>query len=582
MGLGSFMEKAKTWATAKHFDEATRDQIGALLAADNQQELAERFEGELEFGTAGLRGVLGLGSLRMNEYTVARAAGGLAKCLLELYPEARKGGVVVGYDCRQGSEEFAGVCAQVLCAAGIPVKLFTRLTPTPLVPFAARRLGAFAGVMVTSSHNPPKYNGVKVYWTNGAQIISPVDQQIAQRMGDDWGQTPARMELAAARKAGLLVDLGEDVMEAYVDWAVKTATPRGVTGLKVLYTPLGGTGYAFVRDIFQKAGFVDFKVVPEERDPDPAFAGLSAPNPELPAAWKRSLELAKKEGSDLLLATDGDGDRIGVAVRDRQGGYTLLTGNQIGCIMLHYLLEQRRENGWTGREFAVSSVVSTPLTARICEHFGARFRETLTGFKWMGNVTEELVAAGGDFVLAFEEAFGVTFGDSRDKDGMTSILLLSEAAARSALRGKSLLDYLDEIYVECGLHLEDAAEKFYEGVEGPARMASVLGGLRKHCPARLAGVPVVAVRDVLEGVIRRDGRTEPFNELPRQDLLSFYLEDGSWVSVRPSGTEPKVKAYVGVVLQTSAKTLEADRALALGRLEGLKAAAAALLAGKVE
>jgi phosphomannomutase len=577
MAAKGFLDKARTWAEAKHFDQATRAQVGQWLEAGAEGELAERFEGELEFGTAGLRGVLGLGSLRMNEYTVARAAGGLARCLLELYPEARTGGVVVGYDCRQGSEEFAAVCAEVLCAAGLPVKLFSALTPTPLVPFAATRLGAFAGVMVTSSHNPPKYNGVKVYWTNGAQIVSPVDQQIAQRMGDDWGQAPARMELAEARRRGLLVDLGEELVDAYVDWAVKTATPRGVTGLKVLYTPLGGTGYRFVRDIFQRAGFADFQVVPEERDPDPAFAGLPAPNPELPVAWKRALEQARKGGVDLVLATDGDGDRIGVAVRARDGEYKLLSGNQIGCIMLHYLLEYRRETGWTGREFAVSSVVSTPLARRICEHFGARFTETLTGFKWMGNVTEELVAAGGDFVLAFEEAFGVTFGDSRDKDGMTSILLLSEAAARSALRGKTLLEYLDDIFTECGLCLEDAAERFYEGVEGPAKMASVLGGLREHSPETIAGVPVVAVRDVLTGELRRDGRVEPFTALPKQDLLSFYLEDGSWVSVRPSGTEPKVKAYVGVVLETQPKALEEDRARAKARLENLKQAAAKLL-----
>jgi phosphomannomutase len=248
--------------------------------------------------------------------------------------------------------------------------------------------------------------------------------------------------------------------------------------------------------------------------------------------------------------------------------------------MLHYLLEYRKEQGWTGREFAVSSVVSTPLTGRICQHFGAAFRETLTGFKWMGNVSEELVAAGGDFVLAFEEAFGVTFGDSRDKDGMTSILLLAEAAARSALRGKTLLDYLDEIFIQCGLHLEDAAEKFYEGVEGPARMAQVLGGLRQTPPAALAGVPVVAVRDVLNGVFQRAGVREPYTALPKQDLLTFYLEDGSWVSVRPSGTEPKVKAYVGVVVETSAKGLAEDRGRARARLESLKAQAAGLLAGE--
>lgn len=571
------VKKAGAWL-GEGFDKLTRDHVWGLVSARNERELAECFGGELEFGTAGLRGILGIGSLRMNRYTVARAAYGLARCLMERYPLAAAAGVVIGYDCRRDSDVFARVTAEVLCAAGIRAFLFDSMVGTPQVPFAIRRLAAFAGVMITSSHNPPQYNGVKVYWGSGAQIISPVDKEIAERMPDDWSFVVPRISLDEATEKGLLKMLGGEFIRSYADWAVETATPRDLGGVKVVYTPLGGMGWRFVSEAFSRAGCPDPIVVPEERDPSPSFAGLAAPNPEIPATLTRALALAREQQADLILATDGDSDRIGVAVADSGGDFVLLSGNQVGVLMLAYLLEYRKETCWTGREFAVSSVVSTPMSARICAHYGARFVETLTGFKWMGSVSEELVQQGGDFVLAFEEAFGVTFGDSRDKDGVISVLLLAELASYCKIRGLTLLDWLDRLYQRHGLHLEDAAERFYEGVEGKPAMARVLSGLRAEPPAQLAGSRVVRVRDVLRGVVIEDGAETPVTHLPSQDLLTFYTEDGSWVSIRPSGTEPKVKAYVGVVLPCTPVDMKQKKAEARERLALLKREAESLLA----
>lgn len=546
------MEIAKQWA-AEPFDAATRAEIQALIDANDTETITNRFGDCLHFGTAGLRGVMGAGRTMMNGYMIAKASKALAQCLIEEYgDEAVKRGVVVGYDCRHHSEEFAQITAGVLAANGIKVYLYDRLTPTNLVPFAVRRKNAYAGVMVTSSHNPKKYNGYKVFWSNGAQIISPVDAQVASRM-DKLGDTGNDgISIEDGVKKGLIEMLGDDAINEYVDWVVKSAVHTGANDVDIVYTPLGGTGWDCASKSFAKAGFKKVRVVEEEKTPDPEFAGLDAPNPERLDTWPRALKMAKEVNAEIVLANDGDADRLGVAI-PFNGEYKLLGGNQIGALMLYYIINNLPEDKRNTDSFAICSVVSSPLTRAICEGMGVDFQETLTGFKWMGNVADERVKRGQNFLFAYEEAFGFTYSDARDKDGIISVLLLAELAADCKAKGKKVSDILDEIYVKFGIHVEDAAEKFYEGLSGKDTMTNVLANLRNNPPHAIAGIDVASVRDLLNSKISdlKTGEVAPVIHLPKQDMLTFYLADNSWISLRPSGTEPKLKAYLGVINPTS-------------------------------
>ncbi len=576
------LDKAKTiaaqWAEPP-FDEATRREVRTLLDQNDEEAILDRFGREMEFGTAGLRGIMGAGIYYMNEYTIARAARGLADCLHTHYPDAAKRGVVIGYDCRHHSETFARITASVIAATGIRTYLYTRLGPTPLVPFAVRRLHAKVGIMITSSHNPKAYNGFKVYWENGAQIIAPLDTQIAECIA----RAPEyhlieRLTMEQAIADGKINLLDDAAIGLYTDWAARTAAQRDARMVRVLYTPLHGTGYFCMHQAFEKAGFNDFHVVEAQRDPDPEFPTVSAPNPEKEDSLDMAREEAARIDADLIVASDGDTDRIGVAVRDSDGRYVTLTGNQIGTLMLYYLFDCLREKkALTGKEFAVASVVSSPMPAALCSFFGAEFHQTLTGFKWMGNVAEELVAQGKHFVLAYEEAFGVTFGDSRDKDAVISILLMSEAAAYCKQHGETLLHLMDRMYCDCGLYLEAAAEKNYEGAEGALQMDTIMKEIREHPPEAIQGSPVALMRDVLSGIEYKNGVACGRVDLPSQNLIYFVLEDRSWLAIRPSGTEPKIKAYLGVVQPTTSEGIAADRQTLSTKLAALREAAVNLL-----
>lgn len=569
---------ARQWAEAP-FDAETRQSVAKWLAEGDEQQILKRFGREMEFGTAGLRGIMGPGTFYMNQYSVARSTRGLADCLNALYPQAKSAGVVVGYDCRHNSEGFAAVTAGVLAAAGIKVYLYDRLTPTPLVPFAVRRLKAQCGIMITSSHNPKQYNGYKVFWENGAQIIAPLDKEISAYIEKVPGYTGIEtLSIEEGVQQGLIRMLGAEETGAYTDWAAATATLRDVQDACILYTPLHGTGYPFVSETFGKIGFSDFHVVPEQRDPDGAFPTVSAPNPEKPDAFDLALQQAAALNADLIIATDGDSDRIGSVVRRADGSYQVLNGNQIATLLLYYILGfYKDENKIKKSQFAVCSVVSSPLTARICAYYGIGFRQTLTGFKWMGNVAEQLVQDGGEFVLAFEEAFGVTFGDSRDKDGVTAIALISEAVAWYKQQGRTLLDLLDEIYLNCGLHLEGAAEKVYDGADGRERMNGVMDRLRRRPPETVNGSRVVRFDDILNGTSLLNGKQTAPVDLPAQNLLIFTLEDDSWIAVRPSGTEPKIKAYLGIVQLVSAADLQEQKKIQADKVQALEAAARQML-----
>ena len=572
------MEIAKQWA-AEPFDADTRAEVQALIDKNDIETIKNRFGASMQFGTAGLRGVMGAGRTMMNAYMIAKASTALALCLEEEYgDDAVHRGVVVGYDCRHNSEKFAKVTAGVLAANGIQVYLYDRLTPTNLVPFAIRKMGAFAGVMITSSHNPKVYNGYKVFWGNGAQIISPVDAQVASRMDKlpDIGNHAMSVEEGVER--GLIRMLGEETIEAYVDWVVKSAVHTGATDVDIVYTPLGGTGWDCARRSFEKAGFKKVRVVEEEKTPSGDFAGLDAPNPERLDTWPRALKLAKDVHAEIVLANDGDADRLGVAI-PFNGEYKLLGGNQIGALMLYYLINHLPEDKRNTDSFAICSVVSSPLTRAICEGMGVDFQETLTGFKWMGNVADERVKRGQNFIFAYEEAFGFTYSDARDKDGIISVVLLAELAADCKANGRKVSDILDEIYIRFGIHLEDAAEKFYEGLSGKDTMTKVLADLRNNPPHAIAGIDVVRVRDLLNSNIRNlaDDSVEPVIHLPKQDMLTFYLADNSWISLRPSGTEPKLKAYLGVICPTSEHEYPVLKAAAAVKLERIKNAVKQML-----
>ena len=571
------IESATRW-TQEPFDAATRQEVQQLIDADDTKALNDRFGMTLAFGTAGLRGIMGAGNAMMNEYTLTQAARGLGEYLAE-HPQEGLEGVVVGFDGRYNSRRFGQLTAQVLCECGIKVYLFKDVAPTPLIPFTLRRLKASAGVVVTSSHNSKEYNGFKVYAANGAQIISPVDEEIAARMAQWQDRVPPRMAIDAAKEQGLWVELGDADEEAYLDWVVQTATPRKLTKITGLFTPLAGAGGRFVRRAFEKAGFSKLHCYEPHMQPDPEFAGLPAPNPEHPENWLDALNYAEELGVDVAIANDGDADRIGIAVRNSKGELELLSGNQIGVLILYYLLMTKLEHGERiDNQAAMCSVVSSPLTRRTAEGLGARFYETLTGFKWMGNLAEELSDEGISTFFAFEEAFGVTFGDSRDKDGITSAVLLAEIAAWAKSRQLDLFELIHEIYLRFGIHLEGAAAAKYPGVSGKQKIADLIAKLRQNPPSEIAEDAVVLIKDYAQGLIIEDGKSSKLEGFPPQNLLRFELASGAWVAIRPSGTEPKVKAYVGVVKQSSAESFTADMQMAQLSLKKLEAAAAELLA----
>lgn len=572
------LEIAKKWAS-EPFDADTRREVQALIDANDMETIKNRFGASMQFGTAGLRGVMGAGRTMMNVYMIAKATRALAQCLIEEYgDEAVRRGVVVGYDCRHNSEKFARMTAGVLAANGVKVYLYDRLTPTNLVPFAIRTKKAFAGVMVTSSHNPKVYNGYKVFWSNGAQIISPVDAQVASRMDklDDIGNDSISIEEGVSK--GLIEMMGDETIDAYTDWVVKSAVHTGANDVDIIYTPLGGTGWACAKASFDKAGFKKVRVVEEEKTPSGDFAGLDAPNPERADTWPRALKMAKEVNAEIVLANDGDADRLGVAI-PVGNEYKVLGGNMIGALMLNYIIENLADDKRNSDSFAICSVVSSPLTRAICENAGVDFQETLTGFKWMGNVADERVKRGQNFLFAYEEAFGFTYSDARDKDGIISVLLLAELAADCKAKGKRVIDVLDEIYLKNGIHCEDAAERFYEGLSGKETMANVLASLRCNPPAAIAGIDVARVRDLLGSKTTdlKTGDVTPVIHLPKQDMLTFYLADNSWISLRPSGTEPKLKAYLGVIGGASKEEYPVIKAALETKLARIKAAVKEML-----
>jgi phosphomannomutase len=537
-------ETARAWASDDP-DPSTREELERLLHEGASAELEDRFAGSLQFGTAGLRGLLGAGPNRMNRKVVLRATAGLCRYLLETTPDAAARGIAIGYDGRRLSREMAEDAATVVCGMGMRAYTFEHVVPTPLLAFTCLETNAAAGIVVTASHNPPDYNGYKVYWGNGAQIIPPHDEGIAARIAQVGAvDTIPRMPVAEARESGRLRVLGAETERRYLDGVralqVHPELPRD---LRIAYTALHGVGERLLRQALDEAGFTDVHSVAEQAEPDGGFPTVAFPNPEEKGAMDMVLALARERGAELVLANDPDADRLAVAVPDGRGGFVQLSGNEVGCLLAHYLLDQGRAED---ARLVVNTIVSSPMLGAIARAHGAQSEQTLTGFKWIANRALER-APSARFVLGFEEALGYTVGTLvRDKDGIGTAVAFADLAAWCRSRGRTLLEELEESWRRYGMYLSRQVSKTLPGAEGRRRITGMMARVRSAPPRSLAGLAVEAVLDLELGE-RRDaeGRASP-SGLPKGDVIALELAGDHRVMLRPSGTEPKIKFYFDV------------------------------------
>ena len=548
-----YKEVYEQWIANPYFDEATKEELKSI--AEDENEIKERFYMDLEFGTAGLRGIIGAGTNRMNIYVVRRATQGLANYIAKV--DKKSQGVAIAYDSRHMSPEFAQEAALCLTANGIKAYIFETLRPTPELSFAVRHLGCVAGINVTASHNPPEYNGYKVYWEDGAQITPPHDSGI---MGEvkaisDWN-TVKTMDKAEAEKAGLFEVIGKEVDDAYMAELKKQvihmdAIQAEGKNLKIVYTPLHGTGNIPARRILKELGFENVYVVKEQELPDGDFPTVSYPNPEAAEAFELGLKLAKEVDADLVLATDPDADRLGVRVKDKNGEYHDLTGNMSGCLLANYEISQRKAvNGSLPEDGAlIKTIVTTNLADAIAKGYGVKLIEVLTGFKFIGQQILGFEKSGkGSYLFGFEESYGCLIGTyARDKDAIVATMALCEAAAYYKTQGKTLWDAMIEMYEQFGYYKDDIKAVTMKGIEGLQKIQDIMNSLRQNPPAEFAGHKVVAVRDYKADTIKNleTGEVTPTG-LPNSNVLYYELTNDAWVCVRPSGTEPKVKFYYGV------------------------------------
>ena len=548
-----YREVYEQWLANPYFDDATKEELKNI--AEEENEIKERFYMDLEFATAGLRGIIGAGTNRMNIYVVRRATQGLANYIAKVGKQSQ--GVAIAYDSRHMSPEFAQEAALCLAANGIKAYIFESLRPTPELSFAVRHLGCVAGINITASHNPPEYNGYKVYWEDGAQITPPHDTGI---MGEvkaisDWN-TVKTMDKAQAEKAGLYEVIGQKIDDAYMEELKKQVIHQDAIeaegkNLKIVYTPLHGTGNIPARRILKELGFENVYVVKEQELPDGAFPTVSYPNPEAAEAFELGLKLAKEVDADLVLATDPDADRLGVRVKDKNGEYHDLTGNMSGCLLANYEIGQRRAvNGSLPEDGAlIKTIVTSNLADAIAKGYGVDLIEVLTGFKFIGQQILGFENSGkGTYLFGFEESYGCLIGTyARDKDAIVATMALCEAAAYYKTQGKTLWDAMIEMYDQYGYYKDDIKSITLKGIEGLQKIQEIMDTLRKNPPAEFAGHKVVSARDYKKDTITdlATGEVKPTG-LPNSNVLYYDLTDDAWVCVRPSGTEPKVKFYYGV------------------------------------
>ena len=548
-----YKEMYQSWLDNPYFDEDTKAELKSIAGDD--KEIEDRFYTELEFGTAGLRGVIGAGMNRMNIYTVRKATQGLANYIKKVVKEAQ--GVAIAFDSRRMSPEFADEAALCLAANGIKAYVFESLRPTPELSYAVRKLGCTAGINITASHNPPEYNGYKVYWEDGAQITPPHDKGIMDEVKavTDFA-TVKTMEKEEAKKAGLYEVIGAAIDDAYIAELKKLVVHQDAIDqvkdtLKIVYTPLHGTGNIPVRRVLKELGFQNVYVVPEQEKPDGEFPTVSYPNPEAEEAFVLGLAMAKKLDADLVLATDPDADRLGVYVKDsKTGEYHSLTGNMSGCLIGDYVIGQRKEREGLPKDGAfIKSIVSTNMADAIAKYYGIQLVEVLTGFKFIGQKMLEFETKGtGTYLFGMEESYGCLTGTyARDKDAVVASMTLCEAAAYYKTQGKTLWDAMIDMYEKYGYYKDDVKAITLKGIEGLEKIQTILETLRADAPKEIGGYKVLKVRDYKKDTITdlADGKVTPTG-LPASNVLYYELEDDAWVCVRPSGTEPKVKFYYGI------------------------------------
>ena len=554
------------WCTSPIFDDATKSELKSLEG--NEDEIFDRFYRELEFGTGGLRGTIGAGTNRMNFYTVGKATQGLANFINKQGAAAK--GVAIAFDSRRMSPEFADTAACVLAANGIKAYIFDSLRPTPELSFALRTLGCTAGIVVTASHNPPEYNGYKVYWEDGAQITAPKDAQIIGEVNaiKDYAEIK-KMTTEEAKAAGLYEVIGKEIDDKYMEALKKLvlhpeAIKQMASSLKIVYTPLHGTGNVPVRRVLKELGFEQVTVVPEQELPDGNFPTVSYPNPEDKKAFALALDLAKKIDADLVLATDPDADRLGVYAKDtKTGEYKVFTGNMSGMLICEYEMSQKKALGILPENGAlVTTIVSSNMAQAVAKEYGMKFIECLTGFKYIGEQIKFFEQSGSnEYVFGFEESYGCLVGThARDKDAVVAVMALCEAAAYYKTQGITLWDQMLNIYNKYGYYKEDLFTMTFKGADGAKKMQDMMDAYRKNTPKQVGAYKVLRLRDYKNDVITdlATGETIPTG-LPKSNVLYFELENDAWFCVRPSGTEPKIKFYAGIKgnsLDDSAKKLD--------------------------
>ena len=550
----SYLEEYKKWCTNEVFDEETKQEL--LAIEGDEKEIEDRFYKELEFGTAGLRGVIGAGTNRMNKYTVGKATQGLANYIKKQGLQDK--GVAISYDSRHMSPEFSKQTALILNANGIKTYLFEKLSPVPELSFAVRELGAAAGVMITASHNPPKYNGYKVYWSDGSQIVAPVDKDIINevRAIENYSDIQT-IDEETAKAQGLFNIVGKEMDDKYIEVIKKhVLNPEIVREqgkeLKVVYTPLHGTGTRLIKRVFEELGFEHLYVVPEQAEPDGDFPTVDYPNPEDKAAFKMALDLAEKVDADLVLANDPDADRLGIFAKDtKTGEYKEYTGNMSALLIAEYRLSQMKEKGiLPNNGMIIKTIVSSNLTDEIAKEYNLELIEVLTGFKFIGEqmkIAEETGTR--KYVFGFEESYGCLIGEyARDKDGISAVLALCEAAAYYRTKGITLWDQMINIYETYGYFKETQVSIVMEGAEGAEQIKKMMSDLREKEPATQIGKYKVLTFKDIEQDIQKDMVTGEVTKtgLPKSNVLYYALENNCWCCVRPSGTEPKIKLYMGI------------------------------------
>lgn len=550
----NYIENYNIWVNSNYFDEDTKNEL--LNIKDDQKEIQDRFYKDLEFGTGGLRGRIGAGTNRINIYTVSKATQGLADYILSQEEYSKEKGVAIGYDSRFMSYEFAEITALVLNGNNIKTYLFDELRPTPMVSYAIRKLECIGGVVITASHNPPKYNGYKIYGSDGGQIPFPKDKEVIDFVNKitEFNMIK-KAEKESAIKKGLFNIIGKEIDEAYDNCVLaqilnKDVIEKNAENLKIVYTPIHGTGNKPIRRILKKAGFKNVEIVKEQELPDSNFSTVAYPNPEDPKAFTLALKLADEVKADIIIGTDPDADRVGVVVKDSLGEYIFLSGNTIGLLLTEYILSQMKAKGTLNSNgVIISTVVSSNMTSEITNRYNVEYIKVLTGFKFIGEKIKQFEKTGyNEFIFGFEESYGYLCGTYvRDKDAVSTTVLICELAAFYKDKGLTLCDAIKNLYKEYGCFKEDIKAITLEGIEGIEKINSVMNDLRINPPKIVNDVKVAIFTDYKTGeILDNFTNNKKKTELPSSNVLYFTLEDKSWFCVRPSGTEPKIKVYFGV------------------------------------